>query len=127
MCVANIFFFLQVSAQNIRSASPNPAASVVNSHIDTNGTSSSNSNGPSSNSSGTTAVDGIGTSTLRKSFGKGDALQAGIINAKLADKKAATEKIELDAFIKDWRHFECKTWHLEPTVRYMEFEFVFLN
>lgn len=113
------FFFVsfKIGAQNIRSSSPNPAANVINSHIDTNGT---NSMGPlSNNSSGSSsAVDGIGSSTLRKSFGKADALQAGIINAKLADKKTTTEKIEIDAFIKDWRHFECKTWHLEPTVRY---------
>lgn len=27
------------------------------------------------------------------------------------------DHIELEAFLKDWRHFECKTWHLEPTVR----------
>lgn len=25
--------------------------------------------------------------------------------------------LELEAFIRDWRHFDCKTWHLEPTVR----------
>lgn len=23
-----------------------------------------------------------------------------------------------DMFTKDWRDFNCKTWHLEPTVRY---------
>lgn len=27
------------------------------------------------------------------------------------------DKVDLETFIKDWRHFECKTWHLEPTVR----------
>lgn len=30
---------------------------------------------------------------------------------------AKLDQIDLDAFLKDWRHFECKTWHLEPTVR----------
>lgn len=27
------------------------------------------------------------------------------------------DKIDIETFLKDWRHFECKTWHLEPTVR----------
>lgn len=37
-----------------------------------------------------------------------------------AHSKSITVKIDksdLETFIKDWRHFECKTWHLEPTVR----------
>lgn len=38
-----------------------------------------------------------------------------MLNAKNINEKL--DKIELDAFMKDWRHFECKTWHLEPTVR----------
>ncbi|XP_067623128.1 bridge-like lipid transfer protein family member 1 isoform X11 [Eurosta solidaginis] len=25
--------------------------------------------------------------------------------------------IDLESFVRDWRHFECQTWHLEPTVR----------
>jgi Fragile site-associated protein C-terminus len=33
------------------------------------------------------------------------------VNAKI-------EKMDLDALLRtDWRHFNCKTWHLEPTVR----------
>ena len=28
------------------------------------------------------------------------------------------DKVDVETFMKtDWRHFECKTWHLEPTVR----------
>lgn len=34
-----------------------------------------------------------------------------------ASGASAADHIELEAFLKDWRHFECKTWHLEPTVR----------
>lgn len=31
--------------------------------------------------------------------------------------KPTLEELDLEAFVKDWRHFDCKTWHLEPTVR----------
>lgn len=31
--------------------------------------------------------------------------------------KPSLEQLDLEAFVKDWRHFDCKTWHLEPTVR----------
>lgn len=27
------------------------------------------------------------------------------------------DKGDLELFMRDWRNFECKTWHLEPTVR----------
>lgn len=30
-------------------------------------------------------------------------------------KKGAS--IDVDIFAKDWRNYNCKTWHLEPTVR----------
>lgn len=27
------------------------------------------------------------------------------------------EKADTEIFMRDWRNFECQTWHLEPTVR----------
>lgn len=44
------------------------------------------------------------------------------INAKvMADKQAGkgetADALELEAYMRDWRDFKCKTWHLEPTVR----------
>ena len=33
-----------------------------------------------------------------------------------ADLKRDLE-IDAESFVRDWRNFECKTWHLEPTVR----------
>lgn len=30
---------------------------------------------------------------------------------------AKLNKSEIEAYLKDWRNFECQTWHLEPTVR----------
>ncbi|XP_055381705.1 bridge-like lipid transfer protein family member 1 isoform X2 [Condylostylus longicornis] len=31
--------------------------------------------------------------------------------------KKMEQDLDLESFVRDWRHFECKTWHLEPTVR----------
>lgn len=41
---------------------------------------------------------------------------AGTSNATEDDKKKKNFDPE-DMFSKDWRHYRCKTWHLEPTVR----------
>lgn len=60
------------------------------------------------------AQDASSSSRSKNSAANSENLQA-IINAK--NISAKLEKIELDAFLKDWRNFECKTWHLEPTVR----------
>lgn len=27
------------------------------------------------------------------------------------------QKPDVDLFLRDWRNFDCQTWHLEPTVR----------
>lgn len=34
-----------------------------------------------------------------------------------AGENSASGCIDLESFVRDWRHFECQTWHLEPTVR----------
>lgn len=36
-------------------------------------------------------------------------------NLNVTDDK--TMKMDMEAFMKDWRDFVCRTWHLEPTVR----------
>jgi Fragile site-associated protein C-terminus len=41
-------------------------------------------------------------------------------NKKLASSKAdkEKEKVDFETFLRmDWRNFNCKTWHLEPTIR----------
>lgn len=86
---------------NVRSASPNPA--------------SSGTQADANESSVTSLPAGQDATSARKGYiSNADNLQS-IINAKSISDKL--EKIELEAFLKDWRHFECKTWHLEPTVR----------
>lgn len=34
---------------------------------------------------------------------------------------STTDPLDLESFLKDFRHFNCKTWHLEPTVRLHSF------
>ncbi|XP_044260636.1 transmembrane protein KIAA1109 homolog isoform X4 [Tribolium madens] len=36
---------------------------------------------------------------------------------KLSEGQAKKGSIDVDIFAKDWRNYNCKTWHLEPTVR----------
>lgn len=33
------------------------------------------------------------------------------------DASAQLPSFDIESFVRDWRHFECQTWHLEPTVR----------
>lgn len=33
------------------------------------------------------------------------------------EKTLKIDKMDMEAFLKDWREFVCRTWHLEPTVR----------
>lgn len=46
--------------------------------------------------------------------GTTDKLQA-MLNNKMITTKL--NKSEIEAYLRDWRNFECQTWHLEPTVR----------
>jgi hypothetical protein len=36
---------------------------------------------------------------------------------KLSENPTKKGSIDVDIFAKDWRNYNCKTWHLEPTVR----------
>lgn len=36
---------------------------------------------------------------------------------KLSENPTKKSSIDVDIFAKDWRNYNCKTWHLEPTVR----------
>lgn len=109
----------------MRSASPNPSLSGTNTsqtpghgdqqkpesppapnHESAKETNSTSDQNHTANNTATPS-----TSTGRKSDEK---LQS-ILNAKnITDK---LDKTDIESFLKDWRHFECKTWHLEPTVR----------
>lgn len=58
----------------------------------------------------------LGTSlSTEKRLGTGDAAEKykQLPTLEQAQKKS----IDVDIFAKDWRNYNCKTWHLEPTVR----------
>lgn len=38
-------------------------------------------------------------------------------SAATATGDSNNDTTDLESFFRDWRHFECQTWHLEPTVR----------
>lgn len=49
-----------------------------------------------------------------KRLGTGDSLE----KMKYPTLEQTQKKsIDVDIFAKDWRNYNCKTWHLEPTVR----------
>lgn len=82
----------QLGTQNVRSASPNPS-NVAD----------------KTSTADTTFQKNTNSST--------DNLQSKVNSKTMTDKLA--DKIDIDAFMreKDWRRFDCTTWHLEPTVR----------
>jgi Fragile site-associated protein C-terminus len=70
--------------------------------------------------SGATTSNGDVTATASTSPTSSQTLSPEDLRHKLGAKNvnAKIEKTELDALLRtDWRHFNCKTWHLEPTVR----------
>lgn len=82
----------QLGTQNVRSASPNPSSGNVGDKTATTDTFQKNSDTSAEN------------------------LQSKL-NSKTMNEKL--DKMDIEAFMreKDWRRFDCTTWHLEPTVR----------
>lgn len=39
------------------------------------------------------------------------------VDGKQQQQEGSPPTFDLESFVRDWRHFECQTWHLEPTVR----------
>lgn len=54
------------------------------------------------------------SSTNQSKKGATDKLQTALNNKTISTK---LNKSEIEAYLRDWRNFECQTWHLEPTVR----------
>lgn len=63
------------------------------------------------------STDGVGSSKPLngQAANSGNAATAGGSNNNAAASTANT--LDLESYVRDWRHFECQTWHLEPTVR----------
>lgn len=93
----------------VRASSPNPSQ-AASSSTPTSDTKKSDSTSAGSSPVSSTA-DGANNQSKKDSTEKLQAtLNNKTINAKL-------NKSEVEAYLRDWRNFECQTWHLEPTVR----------
>lgn len=62
----------------------------------------------------TNAENTTEASNSKSKKGATDKLQS-MLNTKNISTKL--EKADTEIFMRDWRNFECQTWHLEPTVR----------
>lgn len=122
---ADAFFFLHdlissylkekekvVMNQTARSASPNLG---VSHHM----SSSVNQQNPTNDSAGGPQSNDSKTATPAQTTPPGTGNQEQDLLSVLNNKhvKINLDKVDLEQFVKDWRHFNCKTWHLEPTVR----------
>ena len=81
------------------------SSSKTSSNMNINAQTSSSTNITSSTNATTTNINDTKPATSNK------ANTASSSNATPADDD------DLESFFRDWRHFECQTWHLEPTVR----------
>lgn len=113
---SNLFFSSQLISQNARASSPNPSQpnnspSSPNQETTKSEQTSATNSTPPSNSSSVNTNDGTGNSSKK---GATDNLQT-MLNNKAINAKL--NKSEIEAYLRDWRNFECQTWHLEPTVR----------
>ncbi|XP_051858980.1 transmembrane protein KIAA1109 homolog isoform X2 [Drosophila albomicans] len=82
----------------------------------TTGTTIANTSTTTTTASATTATT-PSTSTANTTAGD---VKDGGAQAKAgagADGTAQLPSFDIESFVRDWRHFECQTWHLEPTVR----------
>lgn len=94
-------------------ASPATATGLTNPLSSTTSSEANHTAGGSSNNTATPSTSSA-TPSASNAHKVADNLQS-IINAKNLNEKI--DKTDIESFLKDWRHFECKTWHLEPTVR----------
>lgn len=135
---ADAFFFLHdlitsylkekdrvIIAQNIRSGSPNQSATPARetpNNLDVTSTNigASNSSMASDVSSATSTSNRNLASTTSLNVNSSEDLRHVIGSKKIKEssKVVEKEKIDLETYLRtDWRNFECKTWHLEPTIR----------
>lgn len=143
---ADAFFFLHdlitsylkekekvVSTQNPRAGSPNPSTAAAKENWNNLEVSSSNIGAStlSMASDNLSASSTLAISSSSKNLGTlSGASSSSNINSSedlrhmIGSKKIAAkadkdkEKIDIETFLQmDWRSFNCKTWHLEPTIR----------
>jgi hypothetical protein len=124
-----------VTSQNARSGSPNPSNAAANKEA-LNNLEVSSSNIGASTLSMTSDNLSVSSTLAISSSNKNLATLSGassssninssedlrhMIGKKVGLKPATEkekEKVDIETFLRmDWRNFNCKTWHLEPTIR----------
>lgn len=111
-----------VIAQNVRSGSPNLATpakeSTNNLDVTSSNIGASNSSMASDISSATSSNRNLASSSSLNVNSSED-LRHTVGSKKIKESsKAEKERIDIETHLRtDWRNFECKTWHLEPTIR----------
>lgn len=97
----------------MRSSSPNPAYSqtTTSNSPDSKKPDVANGNANAANNHSAATGDAFNANSHKKSS---ESLHS-MLNTKNLTVKL--DKGDLELFMRDWRNFECKTWHLEPTVR----------
>lgn len=143
---ADAFFFLHdlitsylkekekvLLSQNARAGSPNLSGAASNKETGNNLEVSSSNIGAStlsmtsdnlsvsstlaisSSSKNLTTLSGASSSS---NINSSEDLRHMIGNKKVSSAKGEKEKVDIETFLRmDWRNFNCKTWHLEPTIR----------
>lgn len=114
---------LDVNHQSSTAAMTSSATHLANSNHNLNNdtkdssskTSSTNININTQNNTSNTNINGNNPSNINDS--KSNTTQQGATASSSAAAGGGEDENDLESFFRDWRHFECQTWHLEPTVR----------
>lgn len=115
---------LDVNHQSSTAAMTSSATHLANSNHNLNNdtkdssskTSSTNININTQNNTSNTNINGNNPSNINDS--KSNTTQQGATaSSSAAAAGGGEDENDLESFFRDWRHFECQTWHLEPTVR----------
>lgn len=103
------------------------AQHLANSNHNLNNDTKDSNTTPGTSTSATKQTTNMNSSTVTSGGAAGSAISSGTSQnatssgaggAAGGDAAAAgNNDTDLESFFRDWRHFECQTWHLEPTVR----------
>lgn len=108
----------QPSSNNLETSTTNIGASTLSMASDTQSVSSSQHLGTASSNKNLTNLSSA-SSTSNININSSEDLRHVVGNKKIAASKVtAADKNEIEMSLRmDWRSFNCKTWHLEPTIR----------
>lgn len=84
-------------------------SSLANAAANASGAASTTTTAATTSTSSSSAAAAAATSTSTGATAPNDATDG--------KPETSAPSFDLESFVRDWRHFECQTWHLEPTVR----------